>query len=65
MKILKLFIVIFLVLSYAYAVWMTSINTKPIWGWICALIFGILALIGIHEFSHRKSKNIEEDESSN
>jgi ABC-type Fe3+ transport system permease subunit len=60
MKIWKLLIVIFLVLGYAYAAWMTSIDTRTIWGWVCTLIFGILSLIGIYEFSHQKPKNTEE-----
>jgi fatty acid desaturase len=61
MKILKLFIVIFLLLVYAYAAWKTSVDTRPIWGWACTTIFGTLCLIGLHEFSHQKPKNTEED----
>jgi hypothetical protein len=58
MKVVKLLIVIFLILVYAYSVKMTY--TNPAWGWVCAIIFLILALIGIYEFSNQP-KNSENE----
>jgi xanthine/uracil permease len=51
-KILKFLIIIVCVMVYAYSANMTSIEPdKELWGWICTVMFGIIAAIGLHEFT--------------
>jgi uncharacterized membrane protein (DUF485 family) len=62
MKVLKAIILLMYLISYVYAVHKTSIEPdKVIWGYMCALIFLILSIMGVSAYVKNvgKEKNKE------
>jgi predicted tellurium resistance membrane protein TerC len=58
MKILRISIFAIYLLIYGYSAYKTTIEPKVlIWGYICALVFAILSLLGIKFFIENEEKN--------
>ena len=58
MKILRISIVIIYLIVYGYSAFKTSVEPdRLIWGYICTLVFGILAIMGITYFSKHGNHN--------
>ena len=50
-------------ISYGYAVHMMSIEPdRDLWGYICVLIFAILAMAGVNEFVNHVDKEKKDKE---
>ena len=63
MKVVKAVILLMYLISYVYAVHMTSIEPKrDLWGYMCVTIFAILCYAGVIEFSKNSKKNNNEKE---
>lgn len=57
MKVMKAIILLMYLISYVYAVHMMSIEPdRNLWGYICVLIFLILSIAGVNEFSKNTKK---------
>ena len=62
MKVMKAIIFLMYLISYVYAVHMMSIEPdKNHWGYICVLIFAILSIAGVNEFSNNSKKEKKEE----
>lgn len=62
MKVMKAIILLMYLISYVYAVHMTSIEPdKVIWGYMCALIFTILSIIGVNAYMKKSEKKNEDN----
>ncbi len=62
MKVMKAIILLMYLTSYVYAVHMMSIEPdRNVWGYICVIVFTVLSIAGINEFSknsnNEKKKN--------
>lgn len=45
---------------YGYSAYMTSVEPeKNVWGYICVLTFGIVAIMAINQFASSSGKNSE------
>jgi hypothetical protein len=63
MKVLKAIILLMYLICYVYAVHKTSIEPdKVIWGYMCALIFLILSIMGINTYVKIISKEKKDKE---
>jgi hypothetical protein len=67
MKFVKILIYVILFILYAYSCYMTSADSKHvIWGYICAVDFGILFLILVSFFTeYRKKKEDQKNKLEN
>ena len=67
MKFLTGLIFVFLIIVYGYAYYMTSVEPeKQIWGYICALDFGILFTMSVSFITkNQKKKEDHENNSEN
>jgi len=60
MKILRISIVIIYLIVYGYSVFKTYVEPdNKIWGYICALVFLILAIMGVSYFAKHNEKKEE------
>ena len=64
MKYLGIFMYVLLIISYGYFTHMTIIDsTNTLWGYLCTLIFAILAIWSVNlygKYSHKDEKKSEE-----
>jgi hypothetical protein len=62
MKMVKAIIFLMYLISYVYAVHMTSIEpNNDIWGYICGLIFIIFSIAGVTAYSKSMNKEKKEE----
>jgi hypothetical protein len=62
MKIVKAIILLMYLTSYVYAVHMMSIEPdRDVWGYMCVLIFLVLSIAGVNEFSKNSNKENKEE----
>jgi hypothetical protein len=60
MKILRISIVIIYLIVYGYSVFKTTVEPdNVIWGYICTLVFAILAIMGVSYFAKHNEKKEE------
>jgi predicted ferric reductase len=65
MKYVIIVIYILFLSSYGYSAYMTSIEPhNSLWGYLCTLIFCILAIISISLYAKNAKKEREDDENS-
>jgi hypothetical protein len=65
MKYVIIVIYILYLLSYGYSAYMTSLEPhNSLWGYLCTLIFCILAVISVSLYAKNSKKEIQNDENS-
>lgn len=58
MKVVKVFLIILYSFIYGYSVYKTSVEPdRPVWGYICTLIFFIAVIYGLNEFIKKNSND--------
>jgi hypothetical protein len=63
MKILRVSIAIILIILYGYSAYMTKVNPECIWwGYFCAIIFAVLAIIGVYSYLKSPDSNSEKNQ---
>ena len=62
MKVMKAIILLMYLISYVYAVHMTSIEPQNVfWGYMCGFIFMILSIAGVTTYSNSLTKIKKEE----
>lgn len=63
MKVLRILMFTIYFLVYGYSAYKTTVEPdRAVWGWICALVFGILSIMAIKYFTEKSKKDKENKE---